>query len=180
MEGGRILYTGHRFTDVQTLRHGVFIWDAASGETRCLLEQDRYLVKLFALWRDQAVLCLTDGLGYGNGENGDFYTIPLSGGEPELLLRHSHHCVGNTVATDSRLGAGETWRVCGDTLYFLSTVDRDSRIEALDLTSGEARPSPGRAVWSIWMPRQTGWCTWRFGKTGSERSTLWSMAGRSV
>lgn len=83
----------------------------------------RYLVKLFALWRDQAVLCLTDGLGYGNGENGDFYTIPLSGGEPELLLRHSHHCVGNTVATDSRLGAGETWRVCGDTLYFLSTVD---------------------------------------------------------
>ena len=104
VEGGRILYTGHRFTDVQTLRHGVFIWDAASGETRCLLEQDRYLVKLFALWRDQAVLCLTDGLGYGNGENGDFYTIPLSGGEPELLLRHSHHCVGNTVATDSRLG----------------------------------------------------------------------------
>lgn len=143
VEGGRILYTGHRFTDVQTLRHGVFIWDAASGETRCLLEQDRYLVKLFALWRDQAVLCLTDGLGYGNGENGDFYTIPLSGGEPELLLRHSHHCVGNTVATDSRLGAGETWRVCGDTLYFLSTVDRDSRIEALDLTSGEARPLTG-------------------------------------
>lgn len=40
VEGGRILYTGHRFTDVQTLRHGVFIWDAASGETRCLLEQD--------------------------------------------------------------------------------------------------------------------------------------------
>lgn len=78
VEDGRILYTGHRFTDVQTLRHGVFIWDAASGETRCLLEQDRYLVKLFALWRDQAVLCLTDGLGYGNGENGDFYTIPLS------------------------------------------------------------------------------------------------------
>ena len=65
VEDGRILYTGHRFTDVQTLRHGVFIWDAASGETRCLLEQDRYLVKLFALWRDQAVLCLTDGLGYG-------------------------------------------------------------------------------------------------------------------
>ena len=63
VEDGRILYTGHRFTDVQTLRHGVFIWDAASGETRCLLEQDRYLVKLFALWRDQAVLCLTDGRG---------------------------------------------------------------------------------------------------------------------
>ena len=60
VEDGRILYTGHRFTDVQTLRHGVFIWDAASEETRCLLEQDRYLVKLFALWRDQAVLCLTD------------------------------------------------------------------------------------------------------------------------
>lgn len=140
----------------------------------------RYLVKLFALWRDQAVLCLTDGLGYGNGENGDFYTIPLSGGEPELLLRHSHHCVGNTVATDSRLGAGETLARLRRHALFPLHRGPGQRIEALDLTSGEAAPSPGRAVWSIWMPRQTGWCTWRFGKTGSERSTLWSMAGRSV
>lgn len=108
VEDGRILYTGHRFTDVQTLRHGVFIWDAASGETRCLLEQDPV---------SGEALCPLAGpggsLSYRRAwlwkwGNGDFYTIPLSGGEPELLLRHSHHCVGNTVATDSRLGAGET------------------------------------------------------------------------
>ena len=133
----RILYTGSRFTDVQTLRHGVYVWDG--GESRCLLEQDRYIVKLFDIWRDRAVLCLTDGLSYGNGENGDFFTIPLAGGEPELLLRHSDRCVGSTVGTDCRLGAGSAWRVDGDTLYSISTVERSSRIEALDLTSGEVR-----------------------------------------
>ena len=133
---GRILYTGSRFTDVQTLRHGVYVWDG--GESRCLLEQDRYIVKLFDIWHDRAVLCLTDGLSYGNGENGDFFTIPLAGGEPELL-RHSDRCVGSTVGTDCRLGAGSAWRVDGDTLYGISTVERSSRIEALDLTSGEVR-----------------------------------------
>ena len=132
---GRILYTGSRFTDVQALRHGVYVWDGA--ESRCLLEQDRYIVKLFDIWRDSALLCLTDGLSYGNGENGDFFTIPLAGGEPELLLRHSDRCVGSTVGTDCRLGAGSAWRVDGDTLYSISTVERSSRIEALDLTSGE-------------------------------------------
>ena len=123
---GRILYTGSRFTDVQTLRHGVYVWDG--GESRCLLEQDRYIVKLFDIWRDRAVLCLTDGLSYGNGENGDFFIVPLSGGEPELLLRHSDRCVGSTVGTDCRLGAGSAWRVDGDTLYSISTVERSSRI----------------------------------------------------
>ena len=137
----RILYTGSRFTDVQTLRHGVYVWDG--GESRCLLEQDRYIVKLFDIWRDRAVLCLTDGLSYGNGENGDFFTIPLSGGEPELLLRRSDRCVGSTVGTDCRLGAGSAWRVDGDTLYSISTVGRSSRIEALDLMSGETRPLTG-------------------------------------
>ena len=133
---GRILYTGSRFTDVQTLRHGVYVWDG--GESRCLLEQDRYIVKLFDIWRDRAVLCLTDGLSYGNGENGDFFIVPLSGGEPELLLRHSDRCVGSTVGTDCRLGAGSAWRVDGDTLYSISTVERSSRIESLDLATGEA------------------------------------------
>ena len=138
---GRILYTGSRFTDVQTLRHGVYVWDG--GESRCLLEQDRYIVKLFDIWRDRAVLCLTDGLSYGNGENGDFFTIPLSGGEPELLLRRSDRCVGSTVGTDCRLGAGSAWRVDGGTLYSVSTVERSSRIESLDLATGEVRVLAG-------------------------------------
>ena len=138
---GRILYTGSRFTDIQTLRHGVYVWDG--GESRCLLEQDRYIVKLFDIWRDRAVLCLTDGLSYGNGENGDFFTIPLAGGEPELLLRHSDRCVGSTVGTDCRLGAGSAWRVDGGTLYSVSTVERSSRIESLDLATGEVRVLAG-------------------------------------
>lgn len=143
VEDGKILYTASRFEDIQTLRSGVYLWDAETGESRCLLEQDRYLVKLFALWKKKAVLCLTDGEAFGNGQNGDFYTIDLSTGALELLARHDHHCVGSTVGTDCKLGGGAAYQICGDTLFYISTVDRGSRIEALDLVSGQIRPLPG-------------------------------------
>lgn len=143
VSGNRVLYTGSNFSDIQTLRHAVYLWDGEANESRCLLEQDRCLVKLFTLWEDKAVLCLTDGLSYGNGQNGDFYTVNIKTGAMELLLRHDSHCVGSTVGTDCRLGAGTTACVCGDTLYYLSTVDRDSRIEALDLNTKEVRVLTG-------------------------------------
>lgn len=134
---GKVLYIGSQFDSVQTLRAGAFLWDSATGETRCLLEQDRYLIKLFEVWNDKAILCLTDGLGYGNGQNGDLCTIDFNTGELALLLKHDHHCVGSTVCTDSKVGAGHTSAVDGDTLYYISTVDDGSRIEALDLKNGQ-------------------------------------------
>ncbi len=119
MEDGRILYTGHRFTDVQTLRHGVFIWDAASGETRCLLEQDRYLVKLLCpLAGPGGFSVLPTGLAMEMGKKMAISTPSLSPEENQsCFLRHSHHCVGNTVATDSRLGAGDLARLRRHALF---------------------------------------------------------------
>ncbi len=137
---GKVLYIGNRFEDVQTLRNAVYVWDAGTGETRCLLAQDKYIVKLFAIWKDKAVLCLTDGQAYGNGQNGDFYCIDFAGGEPALLTKHDHHCVGSTVGTDCKLGLGAASCVMDDTLYYISTVDTGSRIEALDLGTGAAVP----------------------------------------
>ena len=143
VQDGKALYVGSQFDDIQTLKAGVFLWDSATGETKCLLEQDRYLVKLFEIWKDKAVLCLTDGLGYGNGENGDFYAIDFATGQLTPLLKHDHHCVGSTVGTDCKVGGGRTSAVDGDTLYYISTVDQYSRIEALDLPTGQVKVLPG-------------------------------------
>lgn len=143
VEGSRVLYVGSDFTGIKTLRQAVCVWDGETGETVRLIDQDRFLVKLYALHGDTAVLCLTDGLSYGNGENGDFYTVKLSGGEPSLFREHSAHCIGSTVGTDCRLGGGSSWKICGDTLYYISTVERGSRIEALDLNTGDTRVLTG-------------------------------------
>lgn len=39
------------------------------------------------------ILNLTDALSYGNGENGDFYTIDIDTKEMKLLSGHQHHCI---------------------------------------------------------------------------------------
>lgn len=142
---GKVLYIGTTFDAQQSLKNGVFLYDIARSVTTCLLEQGRYLVKLFDLYKNKAVLCLTDGEGYGNGENGSFYTIDLETGKMNLLHEHNHHCIGSTVGTDSKLGAGASWKVMEDRLYYITTVDQYSYIDALDLVCGgtERLTGPG-------------------------------------
>ena len=93
-EQGRILYIGQKFEDVKSLKNGVYLYDTATKKSSCLLEPGRYLIKGFDLYQDKAVLNLTDGESYGNGQNGDFYTIDIQTKEQKLLLSHEHHCVG--------------------------------------------------------------------------------------
>lgn len=50
---------------------------------------------------------------------------------------HQHHCIGNTITSDVKPGAGQTTVVDGDCLYYTSTVDMDGIIERLDLLTGE-------------------------------------------
>ena len=138
-DAGRILYIGQEFTDVKSLKNGVYLYEVKTGKSRCLMKQDQYLVKGFELYGDSAILVLTDGNSYGNGENGDFYRLDLTSGSLELFLAHDHHCVGNTVTTDVKLGAGQTMKIDRDQLYFTSTVNMDARVEAIDLKTRESR-----------------------------------------
>lgn len=71
---GKILYVGQDYEDVKILKNGIYLYDAETGTNECLLKQGHYLVKGFELYRNKAVLNLTDGMSYGNGENGDFHS----------------------------------------------------------------------------------------------------------
>lgn len=71
---GKILYVGQDYEDVKILKNGIYLYDAETGTNECLLKQGHYLVKDFELYRNKAVLNLTDGMSYGNGENGDFHS----------------------------------------------------------------------------------------------------------
>lgn len=138
-EGDHILYIGQDFTDVKSLKNGVYLYNVKTGGQKCLLPQDRYLIKGFELYGESAILNLTDGLTYGNGENGDFYKLDLESGELSLFSEHKHHCVGNAVTTDVKLGGGQSMKVDGDKLYYISTADMDARIRVLDLKTGGQR-----------------------------------------
>lgn len=49
------------------------------------IRKDKYIIKGFELYQNQVILNLTDALSYGNGENGDFYTIDIDTKEMKLL-----------------------------------------------------------------------------------------------
>lgn len=137
VRGDQILYVGQEFQDIRSLKNGVYLYDAAAGTHKCLLEPEQFLVKGFELYKNQVILNLTDGASYGNGENGDFYSIDVETGERRLLARHQHRCIGNTVTSDVKLGAGQTTTVDGSWLYYTSTTDMDCIIERLNLETGE-------------------------------------------
>lgn len=137
VKNGKVLYIGQEFTDIKSLKNGVYIYDIKADSHICLLEPEHFLVKGFELYEDMAVLNLTDGASYGNGENGDFYTVNIHTKELRLLSPHRHHCIGNTVTSDVKLGAGQTTVIDGDCLYYTSTVDMDCIIEKLNLHTGE-------------------------------------------
>lgn len=139
VKDGKILYIGQEFADIKSLKNGVYIYDIAEGTHKCLLEPEQYLIKGFELYDRQVILNLTDGTSYGNGENGDFYKIQIETGKMELLAEHSHRCIGNTVTSDVKLGAGQTMVADGSRLYYTSTTEMDCIVECLDLESGKIR-----------------------------------------
>lgn len=146
-EQGRILYIGQKFEDVKSLKNGVYLYDTAAKKSSCLLEPGRYLIKGFDLYQDKAVLNLTDGESYGNGQNGDFYTIDIQTKEQKLLLSHEHHCVGNTVTTDVKLGGGQTMKKDGKLCQL--THLNDFVQDEYDVCTPEYIEVKGNAPWEI-------------------------------
>lgn len=137
VSAGKILYVGQTFTDIKSLKNGAYIYDIEKKRHACLLEPERFLVKSFDIYQNQVILNLTDGASYGNGENGDFYSIDIETAELRLLSEHQHHCIGNTITSDVKPGSGQTTAVDGDYLYYTSTVDMEGIIERLNLLTGE-------------------------------------------
>lgn len=134
---GKILYVGQEFKDVKGLKNGVYVFDTNTNTNICILEKDKYIVKGFELYQNQVILNLTDALSYGNGENGDFYTIDIDTKEMKLLSEHQHHCIGNTVTSDVKMGVGQTTKVDGEYIYYTSTVDMDCIIERIHIPTGK-------------------------------------------
>lgn len=136
-EDGKILYIGQEFQEVKSLKNGVYLYDIETERTECLLEPEQYLVKGFELYRDAAVLNLTDGLSYGNGENGDFYLIDLQSKIRKKLCDYREHCVGSTVTSDVKLGSGQTMKIDGEYLYYTSTVEMNCILQRMELQTGK-------------------------------------------
>ncbi|MCF0136720.1 MAG: hypothetical protein HUJ69_09940, partial [Lachnospiraceae bacterium] len=123
VKNGLILYQGAPWEKGKRYdSDGVYLYDAQTGETRCVLEPNvlqSYYSVMF--WGDGSIMTLATaedenpGMAYPN-----FYRMDKENGKLELFASWAQ-TIGTSVGTDARFGGGESERMLGDKWYFVST-----------------------------------------------------------
>lgn len=151
---GVLLYTGSPVSSRNDGFDGVYRYDPATGESRCLLAPGTADQYLLGLWQGKALLALTDGklpvpdgsgMTYGEDQYPDFYTLDPATGELALLARYEASIGHGSVGSDARLGGGRGCKADGDKFYFITTVGDSACLRTIDsagAVSGDLTP-PG-------------------------------------
>lgn len=133
VRGDLVLYKAHPWRDVRSMYDGVYLYNLATGENRCLLPADQMHTGAICLWSDsQALLAATDGAKCGDNQYNEFYTLDLASGALTLLTPYEHAIGYGSVGSDARLGGGRGTKLVGDAFYFITTIDDGAYLRTLD------------------------------------------------
>ena len=134
-DGRGVVYAGEVFSSKRRNKHGVYYFDYTLCETKELLPEGKLRINHVACWNDSAIFAATDMKKHGQYQNPDYFIAPLHPqGEGQLKKIASHDVsIWDAVVTDAKYaGAGLCFKAEGDSLYFLTTERRDTRIKCLD------------------------------------------------
>ncbi len=152
VSGGLVAYTGSPDANVNNKPSGVYVYDLATGQTRCLLAPDTMRGDLLGIWGDKLLMALTDGalpvadgsgMTYGDDQYCDLYTIDIASGALEKLAAYEASLGHGSVGSDARLGGGRGAKADGDLFYFLTTVGDSTYLRTVDRAghiSGDLTP----------------------------------------
>ena len=120
-DGRRVVYTAHQIPKNRRMLYptGIYRCDLASGETEELVPENIYRIRTVGTIHGEVVFSGSDLKRYGNQENPWFYVLRPGG--PEVFAQNEESAM-NSVGSDCRYGGGASYRVCGDGIYFLSTM----------------------------------------------------------
>lgn len=92
---------------------------AAGKERPVALSRKGFVINGYELGESFMLLLAMDEK-YGLNTDPDFYRLDYATGEITLLCRYGES-IGSSVGADIRYGGGKTWKMEGDTFYFIST-----------------------------------------------------------
>lgn len=121
--GQKALFWGAEYRDKAAQTEGLFAFDAASGEKRCLLPDGRFGIHTADFWGGEVVFFGSEMRRYGLNENPALFA--LRGGEPAPLWDRDE-VPGSNVGSDCRLGGGKHIRFDGDFVYYTAARDVDT------------------------------------------------------
>ena len=133
-QGQKALFWGAEYRDKAAQTEGLFAFDAASGEIRCLLPDGRFGIHTADFWGGEIVFFGSEMRRYGLNENPALFA--LRGGEPAPLWDRDE-VPGSNVGSDCRLGGGKHIRFDGDFVYYTAARDVDTVLARADKAGRE-------------------------------------------
>ena len=133
---GRILYSGAMWEKgMRYTYRGLYLYDQATGQSRCLIEPERCRFQTAQFWPDgQILLVSSEQKRYGQMEYCCFYLLNPEDGSMRLLADYEYSIGHGSVGSDAKMGAGQGLKMTEEGLYFLTTVEESTVLKKLDFS----------------------------------------------
>ena len=122
--GNLLLYKAYPWKQgVMGIRPGVYLYNLSTGETKTLIAPDSMRTGVVSLLDEKtALIAATDDSYKDTTKYCDFYHMDLADGSMKLIHPYESSIGGSSVGSDSRFGAGQTFKAVGGEFYYISTV----------------------------------------------------------
>ena len=128
--GNLLLYKAYPWKQsVMGIRPGVYLYNLSTGETKTLIAPDSMRTGVVSLLDEKtALIAATDDSYKDTTKYCDFYHMDLSDGSMKLIHPYESSIGGSSVGSDSRFGAGQTFKAVDGAFYYISTVEDFSHL----------------------------------------------------
>lgn len=128
--GNLLLYKAYPWKQsVMGIRPGVYLYNLSTGETKTLIAPDSMRTGVVSLLDEKtALIAATDDSYKDTTKYCDFYHMDLADGSMKLIHPYESSIGGSSVGSDSRFGAGQTFKAVDGAFYYISTVEDFSHL----------------------------------------------------
>ena len=128
----QVAFVARRFPGKAPITDELWIYNLATGESRCLSHDTYTLEEVRFLSETTLAVLGTDMKRYGRGQSREVLTIDLASGDVLSITPDWDRSVGTSVGSDCRYGSGPITQVDRGRLYLTITEGGNSYLDAVD------------------------------------------------
>lgn len=132
VKDNKIIFIAESHKDKLNSTNFLATYNLETKELKYLFEDGKYNFSYANFIEDKIILAMSDMKKFGINENHQIYTLDEKGLK---LLYANDTWLANTVGSDCRFGGGRTFKVVGNKLYFISTLNDSSYLNSLSLNA---------------------------------------------
>ncbi|MCL2564331.1 MAG: S9 family peptidase [Defluviitaleaceae bacterium] len=127
LEGSKVVFTGVEFDSMMVQKSQLYTYDLNTEKlTKIELDKD-YAIGFVRFFGDKLVLSARAYDTINSYANSKLYTLPLSGGVPEIF-QEGDFSIGNSVGSDCKYGGGDAYKIHENKFYYISTRGYSSHL----------------------------------------------------